>query len=50
METKHKLPTWLKVKMPNGKNYEHLKNLVKTNQLNTVCVPFTAKESISLSE
>ena len=37
MEVKRKFPTWLKVKMPNGENYEHLKNLVQTNQLNTVC-------------
>tara|TARA_Y100000996_G_scaffold414350_1_gene404970 strand:+ start:13763 stop:14638 length:876 start_codon:yes stop_codon:yes gene_type:complete len=37
METKRKFPTWLKVKMPHGANYEHVKNLVQTNQLNTVC-------------
>ena len=36
MEVKRKFPTWLKVKMPNGENYEHLKNLVQANQLNTV--------------
>ena len=29
MEVKRKFPTWLKVKMPNGENYEHLKNLVQ---------------------
>ena len=37
MTTKRKFPEWLKVKMPNGENYEHLKKLVQTNQLNTVC-------------
>jgi len=30
-------PSWIKAKIPGGKNYNHLKNLVKELQLNTVC-------------
>lgn len=30
-------PEWLKVKLPSGKNYVDLKNLVLKNTLNTVC-------------
>jgi len=30
-------PEWLKVKLPTGKNYTEVKNLVKKNKLNTVC-------------
>jgi len=30
-------PSWIKAKIPSGKNYNHLKNLVKELQLNTVC-------------
>ena len=35
---KHKSkPSWIKAKIPGGKNYNHLKNLVKELNLNTVC-------------
>lgn len=30
-------PEWLKVRIPNGENYLHLKKLVDENKLNTVC-------------
>lgn len=30
-------PEWLKVRFPGGKNYNHLKKLVSTNRLHTVC-------------
>ena len=30
-------PEWLKVKIPSGKNYLSLKDLVDNNKLNTVC-------------
>lgn len=32
-----KRPEWLKVKMPSGENYVDVLNLVKNNNLNTVC-------------
>ena len=37
MTTQRKLPEWLKVKMPSGGNYQMLKNLVDSENLNTVC-------------
>lgn len=37
MTTQRKLPEWLKVKMPSGRNYQMLKNLVDSENLNTVC-------------
>jgi lipoic acid synthetase len=30
-------PEWLKVKLPTGKNYVEVKNLMRNNKLNTVC-------------
>ncbi len=30
-------PEWLKVKLPTGKNYVDVKNLMRNNKLNTVC-------------
>ncbi len=32
-----KRPEWLKVKLPTGKNYVDVKNLMRNNKLNTVC-------------
>lgn len=32
-----KRPDWLKIKLPGGENYQRLKQLVKTKNLNTVC-------------
>lgn len=32
-----KRPEWLKVKLPTGKNYVDVKNLMRNNNLNTVC-------------
>lgn len=32
-----KRPDWLKVRLPSGKNYVELKNLMRTQKLNTVC-------------
>ena len=37
MTTQRKLPEWLKVKMPSGRNYHMLKTLVDSEKLNTVC-------------
>ncbi|WP_185865145.1 lipoyl synthase [Blattabacterium cuenoti] len=33
----HKKPKWIRVKLPIGKNYQKIKNLIKLNDLNTVC-------------
>ena len=30
-------PEWLKVRLPSGDNYKHVRELVDKNQLNTVC-------------
>ena len=38
MTTSRRLPHWLKAKMPGGKNYIEVKNLINKNSLNTVCV------------
>jgi len=32
-----KKPSWLKVKLPTGQEYKKVRNLVSTNQLNTIC-------------
>ncbi|GIS65451.1 MAG: hypothetical protein CM1200mP3_16990 [Chloroflexota bacterium] len=37
MTTQRKLPEWLKVKMPSGRNYHMLKTLGDSEKLNTVC-------------
>lgn len=37
METKPKKPTWLKVKLPIGEEYKHVRNLVDKHQLHTIC-------------
>ena len=38
MTTSRRLPHWLKAKMPGGKIYIEVKNLINKNSLNTVCV------------
>ena len=37
MPAQRRLPEWLKVKMPGGRNYLELRQLVKESKLNTVC-------------
>ena len=36
-KTKHRLPEWLKVRMPGGPNYLELKSLLRDSTLHTVC-------------
>ena len=36
MPAERRLPEWLKVKMPGGRNYLELRQLVKDSNLNTV--------------
>jgi lipoyl synthase len=36
-ESKIKKPDWLRVKLPTGENYRHVRNLVDTHQLHTIC-------------
>lgn len=33
----HQKPAWLKVKLPTGKSYQHVKNLMRAKSLHTVC-------------
>ena len=35
--TRSKKPKWIKVKLPIGKKYTDLRNLVEKNKLNTIC-------------
>ncbi|MBZ5856203.1 lipoyl synthase [Flavihumibacter profundi] len=35
--TKVKKPNWLRVKLPTGENYKHVRELVDTNKLHTIC-------------
>jgi len=37
LETKPKKPSWLRVKLPIGEEYKHVRNLVDTHQLHTIC-------------
>ncbi len=37
MDTKRRLPHWMKMQRANGENYPRLKNLVKKYNLNTIC-------------
>ena len=37
LKTRPRLPEWFKVKAPGGENYIHLQNLLKENDLHTVC-------------
>src|SRR5262247_546990 len=32
-----KKPDWLRVKLPIGENYKHVRNLVDTHRLHTIC-------------
>jgi lipoic acid synthetase len=36
-ESKVKKPDWLRVKLPIGENYKHVRNLVDTHRLHTIC-------------
>ena len=36
-ETKLKKPDWLRVKLPIGESYKHVRNLVDTHKLHTIC-------------
>jgi lipoic acid synthetase len=36
-ETKLKKPDWLRVKLPIGENYKHVRNLVDKHRLHTIC-------------
>lgn len=36
-DSKLKKPSWLKVKLPVGENYKHVRNLVDTHKLHTIC-------------
>jgi lipoyl synthase len=36
-ETKIKKPDWLRVKLPIGESYKHVRNLVDTHKLHTIC-------------
>ncbi len=36
-ETRPKKPDWLRVKLPIGENYKHVRNLVDTHRLHTIC-------------
>jgi len=35
--TKVKKPDWLRVKLPIGESYKHVRNLVDTHKLHTIC-------------
>ena len=37
VETKIKKPDWLRVKLPIGEDYKHIRNLVDTHKLHTIC-------------
>jgi len=36
-EVKPKKPSWLRVKLPTGEEYKHVRNLVDTHKLHTIC-------------
>jgi lipoic acid synthetase len=36
-ETKLKKPNWLRVKLPIGESYKHVRGLVDTHKLHTIC-------------
>lgn len=36
-ETRVKKPNWLRVKLPTGEGYKHVRNLVDTHKLHTIC-------------
>ncbi len=37
IEPQHKKPNWLRVKLPIGEEYRHVRNLVDTHKLHTIC-------------
>ncbi len=37
VEVKQKKPSWLRVKLPIGEEYKHVRNLVDKNKLHTIC-------------
>lgn len=37
LEAKPKKPSWLRVKLPVGEEYKHVRNLVDTHKLHTIC-------------
>ena len=37
IQPKNKKPTWLRVKLPIGEEYKHVRNLVDTHKLHTIC-------------
>lgn len=37
MKDRERLPHWMKMKMPKGRNYSRVKNLVSKNNLHTIC-------------
>ena len=37
VQTKPRKPDWLRVKLPIGENYKHVRNLVDTHKLHTIC-------------
>ncbi|MEP6513938.1 MAG: lipoyl synthase [Parafilimonas sp.] len=37
IEIKNKKPNWLRVKLPIGESYKHVRNLVDTHKLHTIC-------------
>lgn len=37
VETKIKKPNWLRVKLPTGESYKHVRGLVDTHKLHTIC-------------
>ena len=39
-EKKVKKPKWLKVKLPTGEAYKHVKTITRTNKLHTSCKHF----------
>src|ERR1044071_10095131 len=36
-ETRVKKPNWLRVKLPTGEGYRHVRSLVDTHKLHTIC-------------
>ena len=37
MESRERLPRWMKVKMPKGENYSRVKRIVNQHKLHTIC-------------
>jgi lipoic acid synthetase len=41
-EPRQKKPDWLRVKLPIGEEYKHVRSLVDTHKLHTICEAATA--------